>query len=169
MLRHSDLDKSYIKLLIRIYDISKTRIRTDVGITTLINLLKGTKQGGILSAILFCFALAIIFAKTFEETNVGVSIGGECYGDFSYADDAALLTEDESSMQILMSKLHENAKEFGLEINFGKTKLMYVGKNRNYPRQHITLAGQDVEVVKQFDYLGRILSCDGDDCRNPNQ
>ena len=66
-------------------------------------------------------------------------------------------------MQILMSKLHENAKEFGLEINFSKTKLMYVGKNRNYPRQHITLAGQDVEVVKQFDYLGRILSCDGDD------
>ena len=61
----------------------------------------------------------------------GFSIGGERFSDFSYADDAALLAEDEPSMQLLMAKINENARDFGLEINFNKTKLMYVGKNRH--------------------------------------
>ena len=163
LLRHSDLAQNYIKLLIKIYEFSKTRIRTDAGLTALIDLLRGTKQGDLLSAILFCVALAIIFAITFEEVDTGVSIGGEHFCDFSYVDDAALITEDEQSIQLLMAKLNENAREFGLEINFSKTKLMYVRKNREYPQQHIQLTGENVEVVTNFEYLGRVLSNDGDD------
>ena len=57
LMLYTDLDKAYIKLLIRIYEHSKARIKTDVGLSALIDLLKGTKQGDILSAILFVWLL----------------------------------------------------------------------------------------------------------------
>ena len=163
LLQHTDLDEAYVTLLINVYAVSKTRIRTDAGLTTLIELLKRTKQGDLLSAILFCVALAIIFSKTFEGITPGVSIGGEVFCDFAYADDAALVTEDEASMCELMTKLNDNAMEFGLEINFDKTKLMFVGKDRIYQEEYMTLAGQRVDIVSSFEYLGRIISNNGDD------
>ena len=65
-------------------------------------------------------ALAVILMKAFEGINPGVVIGGERFCDFGYADDAALITENQSTLCLLMTKVKEYSEDFGLSINFLK-------------------------------------------------
>ena len=76
---YTDIEEAYIDFLKIIYDKSEAMIRTDLGHTRLIQILKGTKQGDILSAILFCLALSVILLLTFEgKEGVGV-MSSECH------------------------------------------------------------------------------------------
>ena len=54
-----------------------------------------------------------------------------------------------------------NSEEFGLNINLSKTKVMLIGTNDN--SETVTIGGEEIEVVDQFEYLGRILSKDSSD------
>ena len=50
---NTNIDPAYINIISMIYDNSKAQIRTDIGTTEEISLLKGVKQGDTLSALLF--------------------------------------------------------------------------------------------------------------------
>ena len=54
-----------------------------------------------------------------------------------------------------------NSAESGLNIKLSKTKVILIGTHGNSDR--VTIGGEAIEVVDQFDYLGRILSKDGSD------
>ena len=69
-------NKNYINLLKLVYDDSQASIKTDLGNSRFVNIEKGEKQGDMLSAILFCVALAAAMLKTEECCNSGFSIGG---------------------------------------------------------------------------------------------
>ena len=72
----TDLDASYINLLRTLYSNSKAYVRTEIGATEHIDILKGVKQGDLLSALLFCLSLKVILEETFNGNNFGVKIGG---------------------------------------------------------------------------------------------
>ena len=72
----TDLDASYINLLRTLYSNSKVYVRTEIGTTEHIDILKGVKQGDLLSALLFCIALKVVLEETFNGINFGVKIGG---------------------------------------------------------------------------------------------
>ena len=55
-----NLSPAYINFLIRAYKGSSATIRTPLGNTRWIGILKGVKQGGFLSALLFCIAIGLI-------------------------------------------------------------------------------------------------------------
>ena len=55
------INKRYIRLLKETYDNSTASIKTDLGISKPVSILKGVKQGDVLSAILFCIVIASIF------------------------------------------------------------------------------------------------------------
>lgn len=42
----------------------------------------------------------------------------------AYADDFAILAEDEEGIKVMLGKLEENLNKKGLELNMGKTKVM---------------------------------------------
>ena len=85
---------------------------------------KGVKQGNMLSAILFCVALADFMLKTEEVCKRGFSIGGYTLANLSYADDIAFLNECLLKLQEFVNELAENAKEIGLEVNLKKIECM---------------------------------------------
>ena len=107
--------------MIKLYDVSTAQINTDVGLTRIIQILRGTKQGNLLSALLFCFVLAVILQLTFEGIDTGLSVGGIKHTDLEYADDAALFIPDEEHLHTVMEKLVLHSRTFGLELNFDKT------------------------------------------------
>jgi len=88
------INRCYINLIARLYENSSTRVRTSIGTTNLIKLLKGVKQGDIASAILFCICVMVILSKVYENHEYGFKVGGEIYPDISYADDIALITKE---------------------------------------------------------------------------
>ena len=106
----TNLSPAYINFLIKVYEGSSATIRTSVGNTRLINILKGVKQGNVLSAILFCLVISVITYKAFHNKNYGLSIGGTKWPDLSYADDLAVVAEDKAQliemMEILQKNLH---------------------------------------------------------------
>ena len=77
LLGETSINKRYIKLLKSTYDDSTASIKTDIGISRPVKILKGVKQGDILSALLFCIVIAAIISKAEHDCKTGYSIGGQ--------------------------------------------------------------------------------------------
>ena len=60
ILDKTSLNKNYINLLKSLYDGSEAVIKTDLGISRVVDIKKSVKQGDMLSAVLFCVALAAV-------------------------------------------------------------------------------------------------------------
>ena len=156
ILDKTPLNKNYINLLKSLYDGSQASIKTDLGESRFVDIKKGVKQGDMLSAILFCVALAAVMLKTEEVCKSGFSIGGYTLSNLSYADDIALLNECSLKLQEFVNELAENAKEIGLEINLKKTECMSTAKLQ--PDLNISIYGKPIKQVTQFIYLGHKLT-----------
>ena len=162
LLEQTSINKRYINLLKCTYDNSKAyNIKTDLGITRPVNILKGVKQGDVLSAILFCIVIASIIRKTDAVCNSGYSIGGHLLSNLGYADDIAAVNSSSQEMQKYVNILAENAEEVGLYINISKTKCMTTNKS-NDPF-NIKIYGSPVQQVTEFIYLGHKLSSNNND------
>ena len=159
--KYTDVQPAYINILAALYQSSKARIRTDIGTTRLISLLRGVKQGDLASAILFCIALMVILIITFEGYDSGVSVGGEMLSDKGYADDIAIIANTVKLMNEILSKLAANSISFGLSINVPKTRGMLIGSHP--PGAIMTIDTLPIKLVLLFDYLGRRLANDSDD------
>ena len=64
-----------------------------------------------LSAILFCVALAAVILKTEDSCQSGYSIGGYLLSNLSYADDIAVVNDCLAHLQSFVDALSENARE----------------------------------------------------------
>ena len=111
ILDKTPLNKNYINLLKSIYDGSQASIKTDLGNSRFVDVKKGVKQGDMLSAILFCVALAAVILKTEDVCNSGFSIGGHIISNLSYADDIALTNTCPANLQTFVNELAKNALE----------------------------------------------------------
>ena len=162
--RHTNLPDAYIKLLINAHKDSFTRIRTDCGLTELIEILKGVKQGDVLSALLFCIVITIILERALHDENFGISIGGRDWRDLGYADDLSVIAKTLAELQRMMKRIISESNEFGLKLNYSKTKIMFIGPQatRNVLTS-VKIENNDVEVVSSFEYLGRRLNNKADD------
>ena len=158
---YTDINPAYINLLAKLYESSKARIRTDIGTTRLIDILRGVKQGDLASAILFCIALMVILIITLDGFDSGVSIGGEIITDKGYADDVTMITNSAVKMNFVLKKLSITSLEFGLSINIPKTRGMLIGTHHDKTILHIN--NQLIKIVSVFDLLGRSLSNNSDD------
>ena len=113
------------------YDGSQASIKTDIGKSRFVDIKKGEKQGDMLSAILFCIALATIVLKTEEVCKSGFYIGSFTLSNLSYADDITLLNE------CSLTKIVNELAEIGLEINLAKTESMFTDKKASTYFNHI--------------------------------
>jgi len=84
-----------------------------------------------------------------------------------YADDMSLLSSSKASLAALLARLEVVSTEWGLSINYAKTKAMHIhplSTPRNGPPacpSPIQLAGGNIEFVQDFVYLGSRFSADG--------
>src|SRR5688572_11833559 len=92
----------------------------------------------------------------------GISFGGFNITDLRYADDAMLVADKRKKLQKMIDKLNDNCKEYGMDINVKKTKVMVLGGDRvgNGSQVCLTLDGVPLEQVTPFKYLGSWISED---------
>ena len=74
-----------------------------------------------------------------------------------YADDAVILAETDSELQLALNSLQEYCNTCGLKINVKKTKVMIFsrGKVRNFRR--VTINDRELERVDEITYLGVVF------------
>ena len=151
-LEKTTINKRYIQLLRNTYSGSKSKIRTNLGTSQYIDILKGVKQGDILSAILFCVLLAAILNNI--EDSSGYNIGGQLISNLGYADDIAALDEDPKRLQKYLDEFCNEAEKTGLKINIDKTNALTTAQDQ----PSITINNRNIEYVENFTYLGHNIN-----------
>lgn len=90
---------------------------------------------------------------------VGCHLGNVCVNNLSYADDMVLLSPSVKGLRKLLSICEHYANAHGLKYNAQKTQMMVFRSGRGPEKvQPIYLNGSTIDVVKQFRYLGHLLT-----------
>ena len=131
----------------------------------------GVKQGCVIAPTLFGIFFALLLKHAFKSPTDGVYLYSRSDGhlfnisrfraktkirpvtirDLLFADDAALVSHQQDGLQSLMDRFSDACDLFGLSISQNKTQVM--GQATPSP-PCITVNGEELEVVHQFQYLG---------------
>ncbi|XP_071572354.1 uncharacterized protein [Temnothorax nylanderi] len=123
---------------------------------------KGLRQGCPLSPILFNLLIADIEEYIKKGGWGGVNLGGEKIYTLMYADDIALLAEEEQDMRAMISRLEGYLDRKGLTLSIEKSKIMRFRKGGGRKKKcDWRWKGKKLEEVKEFKYLGYTLKENG--------
>ena len=161
VLRTYGIPEHLIQLLEDLYSKSLSAVRVDSELTEWFRVTVGARQGCNLSPYLFNFLLEAIMQHALAETEAGVTISGEVVNNLRFADDIDLIAETEEQLQELTDRVNTTSARYGLLINKQKTKTMTIEKSGNQQQLKILLGGDALEQVKEFVYLGGLISQDG--------
>ena len=119
----------------------------------------GVKQGDTLSPLLFnIFINGIV--EMVKRKGLGAKIGEEKVTILLFADDMVLLAESEEDLNELMAEVEAYCREWHLEVNVDKTKVMVTSKDGDKSAK--VMYGQtELECVKAYTYLGTVFTADG--------
>ena len=92
-----------------------------------------------------------------EEAQSGIKIAGRNINNLRYADDTTLMAESEEELQSLLMKVKVESEKVGLKLSIQKTKIMACG-----PITSWQTAGETMETVTDFIFLGSKITVDGD-------
>ena len=126
---------------------------------------RGTKQGDPISPVLFNAVLEYMFGplkRKWHRRGLGLNIGiEENLTNLRFADDVLLVTSSLEDLKTMLSDLQHAAGTIGLEIHYGKTKILAneFGHAEGSPLQ-VKIEGPAVGVLRPDEdtmYLGRAL------------
>ena len=92
-----------------------------------------------------------------EEAQTGIKIAGRNIKNLRYADDTTCMAQSEEKLKSFLMKVKEESEKAGLKLNIQKTKTMACG-----PIISWQIAGETVETVSDFIFLGSKITADGD-------
>jgi len=151
------------RLITNLYMRQTAVVRTEHGDSEPGEIGRGVRQGCLLSPLLFSIYAEMMMVEAMEEVDGGVRIGGERITDVKFADDQGMVADTAEGLQNIMDALSRTGERYDMKINVKKTKVMRVRKKISVNDQpmHIVINGVVVEQVKQFRYLGSLITEEG--------
>ena len=153
-----------VALIERILFCSKICVTYNECFSSSWNIVRGVRQGGVISAFLFNIYINDIL-ECISQIDVGCKLGISRINVMAYADDMILLSPSVKSLQLLIDKMHELLDGHNLKINVGKTAVIIFGKNRALTSGNVSLFfnGTRLNVLNSVKYLGCVLTSDLND------
>lgn len=145
------IPKKYIRIARATLLGSKSCVRVDGELSREFDVTNGVWQGDGLSSLFFNLALERVVRKAFL-VRPG-TIANRSRQILAYADDIDLMGRSERDVAEAFRQLIDEAAAVGLRVNFSKTKYMTMD-NKPDNRGTVEMAGEDVEIVQSFSYLG---------------
>ena len=147
-----------IMLLKSLYENQAATVRTEFGETEKFQVLKGVRQGCILSPLLYNIYAERVLRDVLEECRGGVRIAGRTITNLRYADDTTLLAQSEEELVNMVTLLKKHSSLAGLRLNTSKTKVLATGPLDNGGTMKID--GEEIEAVDSFVFLGAKITSD---------
>ena len=155
-----------VDLIKGLYTDQSATVRTTHGLTVDFRIEKGVQQGSILSPHLFNIFSEVIMRTALEGFEGTVKIGGRSITNLRYADDIVLVGGSIEELQNIVNRVHEASGQAGLYLNTSKTKVTKIIRVPVQNEQNnISVNGQDIENVKDFVYLGAMITENYDDSK----
>ena len=135
--------------------VKKEQLESDMEQQDWFQIGKEELQGCIFSPCLFnLYAEHIMWNAGLDEAQAGIKIAGRNINHLRYADDTALMAENEEELKSLLMKVKEESEKVGLKLSIQKTKIMASG-----PITSWEIDGETVETVSDFTLGGLQNHC----------
>lgn len=164
-LRKLKIDYRDRRILYQLYKnqtalIGKERVEARIG--------KGVRQGCGLSPLLFNIYIEEAIQEFLATNSHGIKVNGKLYSTIRFADDIALITENERDMENALNHINKLLQEkCGMRINKKKTKVMACTRDGDQ-FVHVLMDGEKLTQVKEFKYLGSLMTSNGKCTREVN-
>ena len=155
LLRHYGLPDKIVTIIRVLYEGFSAQVVHNGQKTQPLDMRTGVRQGCLLSPLLFLVALDWVTRTAFDRKRGIQWTFTTSLEDLDFADDMALLSHRIQDMRDKTRALEVQSAKVGLKINATKTKLMRIGTKRG---DSVSVAGERVEEVDEFTYLGSIVS-----------
>jgi len=84
-------------------------------------------------------------------------VGGVLIPAIPFADDQAMVSHTVRGLQVIMDALQATSEKYNMRINTKKTKITRMSTVEGRTMK-VTVSGQNLERVKQFCYLGSLVT-----------
>jgi len=141
-----------------IYSRSVASVRVNQYTTDAFPTYYGVKQGDVLSPTLFNMYLNDL-AVGIKELHCGLQIHEMELSILLYADDIVLVAPNEIKLQEMLNYVSDWCAKWKMSVNTEKTQIVHF-RPRNTPQSsyNFLYEGNNLEVVKQYKYLGILLN-----------
>ncbi|KAI5755057.1 hypothetical protein M8J77_013699 [Diaphorina citri] len=162
-LKDAEIDWKDRKFILNLYKTQSTIIDIN-GARKEAKIRQGVRQGCPLSPYLFNLFIERAINEMKENTN-GVKINGQNIHSIRFADDIALLAESEQDINQMLNYLNQTLNKYKLKINAKKTKSMVISKTDHNIIANVKIENEPIQQVKEFCYLGSLISQDNKSTR----
>ena len=142
------------------YSKSKSCVRIDNCLTDFFKINMGVRQGDNLSPNLFKIFINDL-PEYLEQTQDPVILDSQKINCLMYADDVILLSSSADGLQSKLDKLNVYCKDWCLDINVKKTKIIVFNKSGKQFNYLFKFHNKILECVPHYKYLGLHFSSSG--------
>ena len=116
----------------------------------------GTRQGGVLSPILFSLFVDDVLVKL-DELNCGCYINNICVNSFCYADDLILLALSLQDMNRMLAVCKRELDWLDMSLNVNKSSAIRIGERWEKRLPPLVVGDKDIPWGHELKYLGVVI------------
>jgi len=155
-----------LRLMQSIFSSSVAKVDYNGRVSDSWHIRRGVRQGGVLSAHLFCVYIDEILTNI-AKLPFTCRLGINKVNVQAYADDIVVFCPTAMGLRAILAVLNDAMSSHFMCVNVDKTKVLVFSRNdRSNDNLIFSMGGRIIETVSKFKYLGTILSynlCDTED------
>ena len=169
----SGITGKMLNVIVNMYNNIKSCVSCDGNLSDYFVSINGVRQGENLSPFLFALFINDIEQFLLQYGCSPIEISGTDLQTYlklliiMYADDTVLFASSKENLQECLNGLKQYCDKWKLQINTDKTKIIIFSKQKNnIDNINFTIGDENIEIVKEFKYLGVTFTHNGNFNKN---